>query len=121
MTCVAVTSGEDTFLLYTFDGLSAAKNVQDAMRTAIQNAVKIPADNIFIGATHCHSAPTLSASMKDNDKYWGEFMQNAGVAAQQAIADQSPATMLAATPTITDENGKYMNFVRHYEMKDGTF
>ena len=121
MTCVAVTSGEDTFLLYTFDGLSAAKNVQDAMRTAIQNAVKIPADNIFIGATHCHSAPTLSASMKDNDKYWGEFMQNAGVAAQQAIADQSPATMLAATPTITDENGKYMNFVRHYEMKDGTY
>lgn len=120
MTCVAVSSGVDTFLLYTFDGLSASKGVQDAMRTAIQNTVEISADHIFIGATHCHSAPTLTKSYEGNDKYWGEFMQAAGTAAKEAIADQSAATMLAATPIITDENGKYMNFVRHYEMKDGS-
>lgn len=120
MTCIAITSGVDTFLLYTFDGLSAAKGIQDAMRASILNAVEIPADHIFIGATHCHSAPTLTKSYEGNDKYYVAFMQAAADAAKEAIADQAPAKMLAATPVIKDENGKYMNFVRHYEMEDGT-
>ena len=121
MTCIAVTSGADTFLLYTFDGLSAAKGIQDQMRSNVITKVDVPADNIFIGATHCHSCPTLTAGYEGNDKYLTFFMKTVGEAAQQAMDDRSPATMLAATPTITNEDGKYMNFVRHYEMKDGTY
>jgi hypothetical protein len=120
MTCVAVKSGADTVLLYTFDGLSASKPIQDAMRGSITTAVDIPADNIFIGATHCHSAPTLTRSYQGNDKYFVEFMSATAKAAQEAIADLAPAQMLATAGELTDENGKYMNFVRHYEMKDGS-
>ena len=120
LTCVAIKTGADTVLMYTFDGLSAAKSVQDKMRASITSAVDVPADNIFIGATHCHSAPTLTTSYEGNDKYYQEFLQAAADAAKQAIEDLAPAQVLTATPTITDENGKYMNFVRHYKMSDGT-
>ncbi len=120
MTCIAVKTGNDTALMYTFDGLNAPKDLQKQMRSSITAAVDVPADNIFIGATHCHSAPTMSSAFAGNDKYMKEFMKAAADAAQQAIADLAPAQMLTATPTITDENGKYMNFVRHYEMADGT-
>ena len=77
LTCVAIKTGADTVLMYTFDGLSAAKGVQDKMRTSITSAVDVPADNIFIGATHCHSAPTLTTSYEGNDKYYQEFLQAA--------------------------------------------
>jgi len=120
LTCIAVRSGEDTFLLYTIDALSATRAVQNSMRASITAAVDIPEDHIFIGATHCHSAPTFTTSYEGNDVYYRDFMTHSATAAQEAIADLAPATMLAATPIITDENGKYMNFVRHYEMEDGT-
>lgn len=120
MTCIAVKTGADTLLMYTFDGLSASKGIQDAMRASITADVDIPADNIFIGATHCHSAPTLTKSYEGNDKYYVEFMTATAKAAQDAIADLAPAQMLAYADILTDENGKYMNFVRHYEMADGT-
>jgi len=120
LTCVAVKTGADTILLYTFDGLSASKAIQDAMRGSITTAVDIPADNIFIGATHCHSAPTLTKAYEGNDKYYVEFMTACATAAKDAIADLAPAQLLATAGELTDENGKYMNFVRHYEMMDGS-
>lgn len=116
MTCIAVSSGSDTFLLYTFDGLNAAKNIQDNMRKSITSVINIPADHIFIGATHCHSCPTLTKAYPGNDKYYEEFFAHAATAAQEAIADQSPATMLAGTQDIQG-----MNFVRHVKMEDGTY
>ena len=120
MTCIAVSSGSDTFLLYTFDGLNAPKSIQDKMRASILNVVSIPTDHIFIGATHSHSAPVLNKTFPGNDQYYDDFFANAAKAAQEAIADQSPATMLAGTTDIKDENGKYMNFVRHFKLEDGT-
>ena len=116
MTCIAVTSGSDTFLLYTFDGLNAAKSLQDKMRSSITETVNIPADHIFIGATHCHSAPTISKAYPGNDKYHDEFLVHAATAAKEAIADQSPATLLAGTQDIQG-----MNFVRHVKLENGTY
>jgi len=121
MTCIAVKSGEDTALLYTFDGLNAAKSVQDNMRKAITEAIDIPSDHIFIGATHCHSCPTLNKTFQGNDMYYEEFLKISAQAAQDAIADLAPAEILAAADTLTDENGKYMNFVRHFKRADGTY
>ena len=120
LTCIAVRSNEDTFLLYTIDALSATRAVQSSMRASITAAVDIPEDHIFVGATHCHSAPTFTTSYDGNDKYYQDFLAACATSAQEAIADLTPSQMLAAAPIITDENGKYMNFVRHYEMEDGT-
>jgi hypothetical protein len=120
LTCIAVRSGADTFLLYTIDALSATRAVQDKMRATITSAVDIPEDHIFVGATHCHSAPTFTTAYEGNDKYYNEFLAACATSAKEAIADLTPSQMLAAAPIITDENGKYMNFVRHYEMDDGT-
>ena len=121
MTCIAVKSGEDTFLLYTFDGLNASKAVQDKMRESILGVVDIPIDNIFIGATHCHSCPTLNMTFQGNKDYYESFLEISAQAAQEAITDLAPAQLMAGADILTDENGKYMNFVRHYKMEDGSY
>ena len=91
LTCIAVRSGEDTFLLYTIDALSATRAVQNTMRATITAAVDIPEDHIFVGATHCHSAPTFTTSYEGNDQYYKEFMAACATSAQEAIADLTPS------------------------------
>ncbi len=109
-TCVAVSSGEDTVLIFTIDNLSAPLNNQEAYRSNVSIATGVPAENIFIGATHGHNCPEISGQYKKDMIDW--MVE----AAQDAIKDQAPATMSAATPTY--EN---MTFVRHYKNDDGTY
>ncbi len=109
-TCIAFSSGEDTILLFTIDSLSADPTTQQAIRAAVSMGAGIPEDKIFIGATHTHSAPSKADGYREMLAGWCTD------AAKQAIQDQAPATMSAATPTY--EN---MTFVRHYKNDDGTY
>lgn len=116
MTCIAAKSGEETILIYTIDILSMSNSRAESLRQVVTAATGIPGDKIFVGATHCHSAPALQTKDVDNNKYFQQFMAAAVPAAENAIADLSPATMLTTT---TEIDG--MNFIRHYEMNDGTY
>ena len=109
-TCIAVNSGEDTILLFTVDTLALTLDRQKEFRISISNNTGIPEENIFFGATHCHSAPVLSGQYKADMTKW------LNAAAQSAIADMSPATMSACKPTYEG-----MTFVRHYQNDDGTY
>ena len=109
-TCIAVTSGEETILLYTIDTLNADHWDAQEYRHAIEDETGIALDKIFIGATHAHNCPADDGTYKVLLKGWLKE------AAQEALADRSPATVEAATPTIEG-----MNFVRHYKMSDGTY
>ena len=75
ITCIAVTEGEETILLYTLDNCAASKSVADRFRDAITPATGIPEEKIFVGATHSHSCPSLSVSSSDTAgaKYYQEI------------------------------------------------
>ena len=113
-TCIAVTEGEETVLVYTVDIGGLNGGAQDDLRTAITNAIAIPADHIFIGATHTHSAPSYTAADSDGVKYQNLLKAAMVEAGQKALADQSAATINAAQPIVEG-----YNFVRHYEVTTG--
>ena len=116
ITCIAVTEGEETILLYTLDNCAASKSVADKFRNAVTPVTDIPAEKIFVGATHSHSCPSLGMSDPEGTKYYQQVVDASVQAAQEALADRAPAKLLAATHEVP-----MMNFIRHYEMADGTY
>ena len=109
-TCVAVTSGEDTVLMYTVDQCGTSHAINEKIREKATAATGVPGENIFIGFTHCHSAPGASG------QYGDEFFAACGEAAQKAMEDRAPAQLKATTKQVEG-----MNFVRHYKMANGTY
>lgn len=115
-TCIAVTSGEETILLFTIDNLAFSNSRAEKLRLMVTTETGIPGEKIFVGATHCHSAPALATSDADCNKYYLQLLDYCVDAAKAALADRAPATMLSTTTEIEG-----MNFIRHYKMNDGTF
>ena len=111
-TCVAFHDGSQTFLVYTVDVCSIGDASAQQIRDYVTSFMDIPGENIFIGATHTHSAPQVGL-----DAAWDRFLWAACLnAAMSAVSDLAPNQLESATATL--EN---MNFVRHYLMNDGTY
>ena len=109
-TCIAVSQEEETILLYTVDTIAMTHNEAEFFRGQITQATDIPGEKIFFGATHAHSCPEKSGQYKQELSQW--MVE----AAQKALEDRAPATVQATTTEIEG-----MNFIRHYEMADGTY
>lgn len=109
-TCLAFTENEQTILVYTVDTCAMDRSNAEYFRTLISANTGVPGTQIFFGATHSHSCPEKRGDYKADLAQW---LVQAG---RKALVDRSPANMLAATSEI-----KGMNFVRHYEMADGTY
>lgn len=109
-TCLALTYGEETILVYTIDNQSMGHEIANVFRKSITKATGIPAEKIYLGVTHTHSAPVKSGQYKDDLREW---LAEAG---QKALADRAPATVLAGTKDIPG-----MNFDRHYKTDKGTY
>lgn len=105
-TCVALKFGEETFLIFTVDAISCQDSVANRLRDSIKSELGIPQSNVIVGATHTHSGADWN----------GSTSSGCLKAAEDAIADLAPATMLAGTTKLEG-----MNFVRHYLMNDGTY
>lgn len=115
-TCIAVTSGEETILLYTIDTLAVTKERADGIREAVRTATGVAGEKIFIGATHGHNCPALSGGYENAKTYIQDVQNWCAEAAEKALADRSPAKLLRAK---AEHEG--MNFVRHYTLDDGTY
>ena len=115
ITCIAARYGEDTILIYTLDIGSLKKGVPALIRQAASEATGIPGENIFFGATHTHSGPSLFYESVNNVKYQAEYYQNIGIAGKKAIEDLAEATVSSTQFEIEG-----MNFVRHWIMSDGS-
>lgn len=115
-TCIAVTEGDQTILIYTLDSLAAAQTTVDKVRDLVSPATGVPADHIYVLATHTHSAPSLFNSGDEDAQYEALFYNAIQVAGEQAMADRAPATMSVGTTTIEG-----MNFIRHYLLENGTY
>lgn len=117
VTCVALRHSEQTFLVYTMDFICATDRFVDPAKDAISEATGVPVENILMNATHTHSSISIRDNgMQNVDRYRSEFNAWAAEAGQLAIEDLSPAE--AYTGSSQTEG---LAFVRHYEMKDGTY
>lgn len=116
VTCLAFGSGEDTYLVYTMDYITASSDYTAPAEEAITKATGVPAERIIMNCTHTHSGPAIAYNYDSILPYRDKFYQAAVKAAEDAIADMSAAEAYAgATETET------LVFVRHYEMDDGSF
>ena len=115
ITCIAVSEGEETILLFTVDNLAMSNSKAEDLRKLVTGATGIVGEKVFVGATHDHSAPALGSGTAGK-KYYQEMLLWGLQAAEEALADRAPATALATTTHVPG-----MNFIRHYLMNDGTY
>lgn len=108
LTCVALTdAGGNTVLLYAADLGSMEVEVSDEICLVVSQKLDIPQENIFLNATHTHSAPGCTA-MKQ------VLTDTAVKLAKEALEDRKNAEMYFGTAD-TDR----ISFVRHYWGLDG--
>lgn len=114
VTCVAVSDAEETtFLMITVDFCTVG-NIATELRELVCKATGLPEDRVFIAATHTHSAPGFTAlHLPCMQKYYAQAQEKFVLAAQNALADRKPATMLTGSIEI-----ERMNFVKHYKAYD---
>lgn len=122
LTCIAVTDGDETVLMYTSDLLSFGDDQPELARALVSPATGIPGDHMFFTATHNHSGPLNYPSRLPEEergdivRFQDDLLAAAVSTAQAALADRAPAAMFS---TVQDVPG--MNFIRHYKMSDGTY
>ena len=115
-TCVAITDENGkTILVFTNDLVNSKAEFSQPAKEQVSKATGIPVENIMVAATHTHAAPTFTATYIDGvPQYRQLVMDSMTIAAQKAIADQSPAQISAGS---TQAEG--MAYSRHYTMPDG--
>jgi len=116
VTCIAITGGDETILLYTSDLLSTNQNATDWIREKVCPLTGIPADHIFSSGTHSHNAPSLYDNFPPTVRFRNTFLEAVVTAAQEALADRCEATLYAGTKELPG-----LNFIRHYIMEDGSY
>ena len=116
VTCLAFTEGDETILVFDTDNLAIAAGNLKKLRDTVSPATGIPEDHILAYATHTHSAPSITTSDAEGQKYMDLFYKGAAEAGKAALEDRATSTILTATTELTN-----MNAVRHYLMEDGTY
>ena len=114
ITCIALTEGEETILLYTIDNCACARGTADQIREVVTPATGIPGEKIFCAATHSHNCPSFMND-PEGKRYKELFFAKAVEAAQKALADRAPAETFGTYAVF-----EKMNFTRHYLLDDGT-
>ena len=112
-TCIALTEGEKTILVYTIDNCACTHGTAEDIREAVTKATEIPGEQIFCSATHGHSCPAVWGY--NGKRYTHQLYAACVLAAEKALADQAPAKILAAKKEFPG-----MNFVRHFVTANGT-
>jgi len=104
LTCIAVSNGEKTVLIYTVDSCNMPIRYQMRYRALISRETGVPEEHIFFGATHAHNASSIYFPQQ------ADLLEKESVlAAKEALADCSEASLFAGKRAIPG-----MNFTRHY-------
>ena len=120
VTCVALSDGEKTALIFSNDIRNLADEFTETFRTMVAEDTGVEADHIMICATHNHSAPDPHYYHKREETTdWVERIAFPAIrrAAKGAVADLSPVIALTSGKTEVD----HVTFVRRYFREDGMF
>lgn len=109
-TCLAISEGSDTILLFSTDVINMSRGKH--IRQKISEKTGVPFSNIMVSATHNHSGPEYIEEPYFEDVFVPAFEK----AAEKALADLAPATMYGAKASTGE-----MSCVRHYITRDGVY
>ena len=116
VTCIALSKGGETYLVFTCDYMVIYDKVLDPVKTVISGETGVPKENMLFNCTHTHSGVDINSSKWDGVGAYRElFSKRSLKAAQNAIEDLSAATISYGS---TQTEG--LAFVRHYRMNDGS-
>jgi len=116
--CVAISDGKKTLLLYTNDVISTATEATLLFKDRVSEATGVPTDRVYVANIHSHSAPRVMrvSDLPGAAQFRDLVLEKAVEAGRQALADLTEAEMF-----IGDKQLHHMAFVRHWLMKDGTY
>ena len=116
-TCFAVTDAEgNSAILFGIDMCSSSAKLYEAARKKISEKYNIPMEQIIISASHNHSSPDMGNGAVPSVGTWALQLTDLLVdCADMAMEDRAPAKMY-----ITSTETHNLNFVRRYQMEDGT-
>ncbi len=116
LTCVAISDGEETLLFYSVDLLGVSRKNHRIVSEWVEENLSIPRKNIFITATHNHSAPNVRDGAKSVESFLPTFYEGMQKAAKDAVDSLKTAEMYVGSI-----DTHQMNYVRRYYRADGTF
>ncbi len=114
---LALQCGTDKVILISVDHCGIDQNLSTEFRQAVCEVTGVPADCIFLSATHTHTAPHMTFSTDD------ELVKEYACFVKHRIADASKfAVDDLKDATMGYGQGKAPNvaFIRRYVMKDGS-
>ena len=119
---IALQQGETKIVLLSVDSCMVHENQVAEYSALIEKETGVPADNIFLSATHTHTGPFLApTTMFEADSApilaYAEFLgTKVAEAAKLALADVKPARM----GYIVGYAPERVAYIRRYKMKDGS-
>ena len=119
---LALSCGEAPVLLVSTDLCGIEAELCDRFRAVMSKAADIPAENIYLTATHTHTGPMLLPSDRfpmDEEllrRYVNFLEERLCDVAVMAVADMKPARMGFAVGHAPDR----VAYIRRYKMKDGS-
>ena len=118
ITCTALSDGEKTVLLFSNDLRGVLPWYAKEVKERVGEATGIPAEQIFVSATHNHSCPDINYNKDECIVDWTERIAFPAIvkAAKTAVEDLSPCTLKmgkAEVPKVT--------YTRRYFREDGAF
>ncbi|MBR6747624.1 MAG: hypothetical protein IKM07_01695 [Clostridia bacterium] len=115
-TCLAVSDGENTALLFSIDIIGMSQKDSDQARGIISGMTGVPVEGIFLACTHTHTGPCVSSGLFELNLNYNFIMYNLlGNAAIGAIADLHETEVRVARG-----EAKGISFIRRYRMNDGS-
>ncbi len=116
VSCVAVSDGEETVLFYQVDMTDILNEDIETCRKGILEKYGIPGKNVFITATHTHSAPDENQEMDCIKRFLSEMCEAVIATAGEAIADLEETELY-----IGKGKTEGLNYVRRYLLSDGSY
>ncbi len=115
MSCLAVSDGSNTVLLYSADVIGIRLDAVDAYRAKIAKATGVNPDGIVMCATHTHTSVILGEENgEQDDEYMEYFGRKLCDTARMAINDLSDTAIRIGKTEVKD-----VSFVRRFLMKSG--
>ena len=118
VTCTALSDGEKTVLVFSNDLRGATTWFVGQVKSRVSEAVGIPEDQIFVCATHNHSAPDINFYKDEVMADWLERICFPAIlaAAKNAVDDLSPCTLQMGKTDVPK-----VAYTRRYFREDGAF
>ncbi len=120
VTVIADETGiENAIVLISVDTLFIQKELSGNVTAAISDATGIPANRIFLSASHTHCGVDHDALYQQTRDYLENFYHDVTQYVVWAVEDLKPATIQVGSIDIIDAEGDSLNMARRYIGDDG--